>query len=172
SLARRAEQLRWVHFFTAGIPESWRDLHGIELTTSLGLTAGSVAEHGLFLALAGVRGVSAEGFRTWQPDRLAVARVPAEMQALVVGYGAVGRELCRRFAPLFGSVRALSRTGRSGEPVEVWPFERAGEAFAAADLVALAVPLSEESRALLSPASFLAALRPGVLIVNLARGEL
>ena len=172
ALARRAERLRWVHFFTAGVPESWRDIQGIELTTSVGLTAGSVAEHGLFLALAGLRGAVAGGFRSWDPDTMAVARVPGEMQALVVGYGAVGRELCRRLAPLFASVRALSRTGRMGEAVEVWPFERAGQAFFEADLVALAVPLSAESRALLSPARFFAALRPGALIVNVARGEL
>jgi phosphoglycerate dehydrogenase-like enzyme len=159
ALARRAADLRWVHFFTSGIPEGWTGL-AVEVTSSTGVLARSVAEHGLFLALAGVRGARADSFATWDAERMTIARDPAAMQALVVGQGAVGRELCRLLAPLFASVRALARAGAAA----------AGEAFAAADLVVLALPLSDESRALV--ASAFAALRPDVILVNLARGEL
>lgn len=167
ALARRAPDLRWVHFFTSGIPESWRG-GALEVTSSAGATADSVAEHGLFLVLAGLRGARAGSFTGWDPEALAVARAPADLTALVFGHGEVGARLARLLEPLFGAVVSLSRRARG----EVRELAAAAELLPAAGVVVLALPLSPESRAFFVPERFFARLAPDVLIVNLARGEL
>jgi phosphoglycerate dehydrogenase-like enzyme len=168
ALARRAPELRWVHFFTSGVPESWRDAGAIAVTSSAGLNADSVAEHGLFLILAGLRGATVEGLRRWDPEAFAVARAPRDLTAVIFGHGAIGRHLARLLGPVFGTVVSISRTARDG----ALPFARAAEVVPAADVIVLALPLSEESRALFLPESFFARLRPDVTLVNLARGRL
>jgi len=174
-MARRAERLRWVHFFTSGIPESWLKIAAqggpVAVTSAEGLNAHSVAEHGLFLALAALRGLKRESFAPgrWDPDAaFEVARAPGELTAGVVGHGAVGQRLSLLLRPLFGEVRVLTRTARPG----VQTFADADSFFAACDFLFLAVPLVAETRALFHSPRFIAALRPRACIVNLARGEL
>jgi phosphoglycerate dehydrogenase-like enzyme len=55
AMIRGAPDLSWVHFFTAGMPESWRS---VRITTTSSASAPSVAEHALFLALAALRGAT------------------------------------------------------------------------------------------------------------------
>jgi phosphoglycerate dehydrogenase-like enzyme len=173
ALARRAERLRWVHFFTAGVPEGWAGL-GVEVTSAGGVNADSVAEHGLFLALAGLRGLRADSLsRGWSPEAYGVARAPGGRAATVLGHGEVGRRLARLLVPLFAEVRAVSREPRAGAPgVTPLGVARLREALAGAALVALALPLSTETRALLAPGRFFEALAPDVCLINVARGEL
>jgi phosphoglycerate dehydrogenase-like enzyme len=173
ALARRAKQLRWVHFFTSGVPEGWGAAN-VEVTSASGQNADSVAEHGLFLALCALRGVRRDSLRAgWDPKAFDVARSPARLGATVVGYGAIGRRLARLLVPIFGTVRAVARSRREAEPgVELYPAERLDEALEGAGLVALALPLTSETRALLAPERLFSRLRPDVCLVNLSRGEL
>ena len=173
ALARRAKQLRWVHFFTAGVPVSWRDA-SVEVTCASGVNADSVAEHGLFLALCGLRGLRSDSLRGgWDPDAFEVARSPQKLGAAVLGYGEVGRRIARLLVPIFGTVRAVARTPRPADAgVELYPSDRIGEALAGAGLVVLALPLTSETRALLAPERLHSLLRPDVCLVNLSRGEL
>lgn len=173
SVARRAKNLRWVHFFTAGAPEAW-SATDIDVTCASGINADSVAEHGLFLALCGLRGLRTDSLRAgWEPAAFDIARAPARLDATVLGYGAVGRRLARLLVPIFGSVRAVARSTREVDAgVELVSADRLDEALEGADLLALALPLSTETRALLSPERLFPKLRPDVLLLNLARGEL
>jgi phosphoglycerate dehydrogenase-like enzyme len=173
ALARRAERLRWVHFFTAAVPEGWR-ASPVEVTSAAGVNADSVAEHGLFLALAALRGLRADSLaRGWDPAAFELARAPGAMVATVLGHGHVGRRLARLLVPLFGAVRAVARTAGEADPgVELFPAGRLGEALAGAALVVLALPLTAETRALLAPDRLFPVLHPEACLINLARGEL
>jgi phosphoglycerate dehydrogenase-like enzyme len=91
---------------------------------------------------------------------------------LIVGFGPIGREVARR-AKAFG-VRTLV-VRRSPETSDI--ADEAGtladlKAFAArADVVVLACPLNAETRNM-ADAGFFDALKPGALLVNIARGGL
>jgi phosphoglycerate dehydrogenase-like enzyme len=174
ALARGATELRWVHFFTAGVPESWRaeSLRPIQVTSASGVSAESVAEHGLFLALAALRGLGRSSLLRWDPEGFAVARSPRSSTAGIVGYGPVGQRLAELLAPLFGSLQVLTRTPRPEAPLPVFTWDDADAFFARAHFLFLAVPLTDSTRELLGSPRFFAALRPDVCLVNLARGEL
>jgi phosphoglycerate dehydrogenase-like enzyme len=86
---------------------------------------------------------------------------------LVVGHGAIGRALEPRLRALEMDVVGITRSGRdgtrtTGELPDLLP---------GADVVVLLAPLTEETRCL-ADAGFLAAMRPGALLVNGGRGGL
>ena len=178
AVARRAPELRWVHLWTAGMPEAFAELASerLRITSAAGINASSVAEHALFLVLAGLRGVRAGSLEAGQfsPSRFAVARAPHELEAVVIGHGHVGRHLERLLRPLFRRVRVLSRTPRAaheGAP-EVESLERLAEVVSVSDVVVLALPLTHETRSMLHAHSFYESLKSQVCLVNVARGEL
>jgi phosphoglycerate dehydrogenase-like enzyme len=178
ALARRAPALRWVHAWTAGLPESWYALAGerLRLTTSAGLNAHSVAEHALLFVLAALRGVRASSFatRAFEPGHYEVARAPGRMRASVIGHGHVGQRLVALLRPLFGELRVVSRTprpSRDGSP-DVLGFEALLDVVRESDVIVLCLPLTADTRAALLAPTFYAALRPDVSLVNVARGEL
>lgn len=91
---------------------------------------------------------------------------------LIVGYGPIGREIAKR-AKVFGARTTIVR--RSPETSEL--ADRAGtladlpKLAADADVVVLACPLNAETRGF-ADAAFFASLKPGALLVNIARGAL
>jgi D-3-phosphoglycerate dehydrogenase len=178
AMARRAPELRWVHLWTAGVPEAFRELASdrLRITSAAGINASSVAEHALFLVLAGLRGVRAASFaaQEFAPERFAVARPPHELDALVIGHGHVGQRVERLLQPLFRQVRVVSRTAREAQDdaPAVGGFDRLADALSMSDVVVLALPLTRESRAALHTPSFYASLKKQVCLVNVARGEL
>jgi glyoxylate reductase len=104
----------------------------------------------------GVAAVRAGEWLTWEPDWLLGRDVHGATLA-IVGAGRIGRAVARR-AEGFGMDVVL--VGRDGalEP-----------ALARADFVSLHVPLSDETRHLVSD-GFLAAMKPTAYLVNTARG--
>jgi phosphoglycerate dehydrogenase-like enzyme len=176
AMVKSAKELRAVHFFTSGIPESWQRIESENenekkkknirvTTTQSGSSARSVAEHALFLTTALLRGAtrsSSFASSTWAPDRSPfVPRAAETMRACIFGAGAIGSEIAKLFAPLFASVTAVGRAQSAD-----WQ-----RLLADNDVVVLALPLSAETRALLSSDFFLA-LRPGTLLINVASGAL
>jgi glycerate dehydrogenase len=68
-------------------------------------------------------------------------------------------------------VHALSRSGRSEEPVDwLGTPERLDELLAAADVLVVAVPLTRATRGVIG-ARELGLMKPDAILVNLARGE-
>lgn len=185
ALMRRAPRLRTLHFLTAGVPAGWTTLTEarpeLRVTRSSGINADGVAEHGLFLMLALLRGVSVPALSRWEPTEFGHARAPGKLRCGVVGAGPIGAELARLAQPLFAEVRVMSQTARpalearspSGAAVPlgaVTGFDRAAEFFAWADVLVLALPATPETEALYTETLF-ACLRDDVLLVNLGRGE-
>jgi phosphoglycerate dehydrogenase-like enzyme len=146
---------------------------GVVVTSTPGANAVAVAELALALMLALMRRV-AEGDRLvrgggWAP--LPGVQLAGRTVGLL-GLGAVGGELARRLGALGCRVIAhdpafdAAAAGERG--AELAPAERV---VAEADVLSLHVPVTAATRGMVD-ASFLAAMRPGALLVNTARGEL
>lgn len=89
----------------------------------------------------------------------------------IVGLGRIGLAVARRAAALGMHVMGCNRSSRSpGEGVaEVLPWERLDDMLARADFVVLACALSPETEGLVD-ARRLSLMKPGAVLVNLARG--
>ena len=138
--------------------------------------ADSCAELAVLLLLALARqldqsrAVLAE--RRW-PDR-PVGRSLLDATVLIVGLGAIGTAVARRlgpFGPRLLGVRARPQAGGPGELAMVAGADRLHELLGEADAVVCCAMLHNGNTGLFGPAEF-AAMKPGVLFVNVARGGL
>jgi phosphoglycerate dehydrogenase-like enzyme len=118
------------------------------------------------LTLASLRqipaAVRAQSRSAWEHER---AEALADKTVLIVGYGAVGAAVERRLAGFECEVLRVARTARDGvSGLDALPALLPG-----ADVVVLTVPMTDETRGL-ADAAFLARMRDGALLVNVARG--
>ncbi|WP_035840719.1 2-hydroxyacid dehydrogenase [Kitasatospora azatica] len=165
------ERLRVVQTQTAGVDDILPHLPaGVTLCNARGVHDASTAELAVALTLAAlrdipgfVRGQDAEQWRAGFYPALADKRV------LIVGYGSVGAAIEARLRPFEVEVERVARTARATEYGPVRPLAELPALLPRADVVILAVPLSEQTRGLVD-AAFLAALPDGALLVNVARG--
>lgn len=178
--AQGAAALRWLHVFNAGVdhPVFQRLMaQGVRLTTSAGASAAPIAQTALagllFLARGLPHYLDAQRRRSWEalpreqtPEDLAVQTL------VVVGLGAIGRELARLARALGMYVVGVRRTPRApSDPVdELHPPEHLPELLPRADWLALTVPLTAETRRLVDAAA-LARLPRGARLINVGRGE-
>jgi len=88
---------------------------------------------------------------------------------LLVGYGAIGKEIERMLAPFHVQMLRVARTARS-EP-EVHAVADLDSLLPRAEVVILILPCTPESRALIGSRQ-LALMRQGALLVNAARGPI
>lgn len=147
---------------------------GVLIANTPGTNARSVAELALGLALAVARRIPAadQSLRAGQTGFRDGARF-AEISggtALVVGWGATGGIVGTMLHHGFG-MRVLAHSPRP--PREDWA-QHAPDlhaALAQADLVSLHAPLRAETRNMMDAAAF-AAIKPGAILVNMARAGL
>ncbi|GAB6986354.1 2-hydroxyacid dehydrogenase [Nocardioides pyridinolyticus] len=163
----RMASLEVVQTLTAGVDNVRAHVpDGVLLCNGRGIHDTSTAELALTLTLASLRGVP--GFVCDQDrHRWATGWHPAlaDKRVLIVGYGAVGEAVERRLLPFEVEVVRVARRARDG----VHPIADLPRLLPDADVVVLVVPLTEETRGLVD-ADFLAAMRDGALLVNVARG--
>ncbi|MDD2547494.1 MAG: NAD(P)-dependent oxidoreductase, partial [Burkholderiaceae bacterium] len=172
-------RLQWVHTASAGIDyyPSW--LFDVpQVTCSRGVAAVPIAEFVLHALLEQAKQLG--GRRVGDPTQWqqvfgrAVAEPMGGLQGQtlgLVGYGAIGREVARR-AQAFGmQVLAWRRSTAPIEEPGVQTAHSLPELLAAAHHVVLAVPATPETRHLIH-AQALAQARPGLHLVNIARGSL
>jgi phosphoglycerate dehydrogenase-like enzyme len=88
---------------------------------------------------------------------------------LMVGYGAIGKEIERMLAPFNVDLLLMARTART-EPL-VHPVAELDHLLPNADIVVLILPLTEDSRGLIGSRQ-LALMRQGALLVNAGRGPI
>ena len=91
---------------------------------------------------------------------------------LIIGMGAIGSETARRARAFEAHVTGVRRHPTGDEPVDamIAPAE-VPAALSAADVVVLAAPATPETENLVDD-SFLSAMKPGAVLVNVARGKL
>lgn len=145
----------------------------IAVARASGANARAVAEHALTLMLALARHLPALARTTaegeWERNRWTGEQLDRKTLGLI-GFGLIGRQLA-------GMGRALCREVLVFDPfADVKEIEAAGarpatlkEVRGGADILSLHCPLTPETREMIN-AEFLAAMRPGAMIINTARG--
>jgi len=178
-----AKNLRWIHSASAGVEANLFPAlvtSDVVLTNSAGLHAVAIPEHVLATMLALARNfvVAMRLQRERQWDRFAVISGSGGIRELegsnlaILGAGAIGRALAHKAAALGMHVRVLRR--RSERPVpgaeQVLGPEALHSLLGWADFVALAVPLTAQTRHLIGAAE-LRAMRSDGFLINIARGD-
>ncbi|GAA5212391.1 2-hydroxyacid dehydrogenase [Streptomyces thinghirensis] len=144
---------------------------GVRLCNARGVHEASTAELTLALILASLRGVPdfvraqdrgewLGGFRPALADR----------KVLIVGYGSIGAAIEDRLAPFeVAPVVRVARSARTTARGPVHPLTELPALLPEADVVVISTPLTEATRGLAN-AGFLARMKDGALLVNVARG--
>ena len=177
--AQSASNLKWLHVFNAGVdnPVFQRFLaRGVRLTTSSGSTAKPIAQTAIGGMIMLSRGFPAwaesQRRHAWEPQR---GRAPADLQTqtmVVLGLGAIGSEIARLARAIGLHVIGVRRSPRrDDDPVDemVSPSQLTA-VLPRADWVALACPLTDETRHIIN-AEAIARLPRGARLLNIARGD-
>lgn len=170
-------RLRWIQSSAAGMDHclvpSVID-SDITVTSASGVLADQVAEHAIALMTGWCRSLPAF-FRAQQKQEY-VRRPTRDLTRStvgIVGLGGVGRRLVELLRPF--QVRILATDMfpvDKPEGVEsLWPADRLNDLLAAVDRVVLCVPLNDSTRRMIDRAA-LGRMKPGALLVNVARGPL
>ncbi|MCZ9343056.1 dihydrofolate reductase, partial [Streptomyces sp. TRM76130] len=94
----------------------------------------------------------------------------ADKNVLVVGYGAIGAAIEDRLVPFeVERVMRVARSARTTARGPVHPLAELPDLLPRADVVILSTPLTEDTRHLVD-SGFLARMKDGALLVNVARG--
>jgi len=179
-----AKKLKWLHSTAAGVAQlMYPELRqsGIAVTNASGVHTIPIAEHVLGLLLALARRFPSsfrhQAARHWgQQDIWDEPVKPRELRGatlLLVGLGAIGREIARLARALGMRVAAVTRSGRdlTGVTDLVVPPIELDALLAQADFVVLAAPETPETHHLID-AQRLARMKPSAYLVNVARGSL
>ncbi len=143
---------------------------GVRLCNARGVHEASTAELALTLVLASLRGVP-RFVRGQDNEKWYSGFYPAlaDRRVLIVGYGAIGAAVEDRLAAFECEVARVARSARDAPRGPVHALAELPALLPSADVVVLTTPLTERTRGLVD-ASFLAAMKDGALLVNVARG--
>jgi phosphoglycerate dehydrogenase-like enzyme len=165
----RMPRLSVIQLLSAGV-ESWLPAvpPGVVLCNGRGIHGGPTAE----LAIAGLlavlrqlpRFVEQQRDRVWQATEV---HSLDGMRVLVLGAGDIGQRVASVVRLLDAEATLVARHQRPGvEPIAALP-----ELLAQHDVVVVALPLTAETEGLVD-AAFLAAMRDGAVLINIARGKI
>jgi phosphoglycerate dehydrogenase-like enzyme len=168
-----APSIEWVHVLGTGVDGFPFDALGDRLLScSRGAAAVAIAEWTLAVMLAYEKSLP-ESWIDEPPAHWSTASLGtlAGRTVGLVGLGAIGTEVARRALAFDATVVAFRRTAVPPPWPGVEVVEGLREVLARADHVVVAAPATEETHHLMDSAAF-AALKPGVHLVNVARGRL
>jgi phosphoglycerate dehydrogenase-like enzyme len=169
------KSVRVVQTLSAGIDHVLPGLgalpSGVRLCNAKGVHEASTAELALALVLASLRGiprfVAGQDEEEW---RSGFYPALAGKSVLIVGYGSIGAAIEDRLVPFeCARVARVARSARTTERGEVHAMGDLPALLPDADIVILSTPLNEGTKGL-AGAEFLAGLKDGALLVNVARG--
>ena len=168
ALMAHMPNLRVVQLLTAGYDNALRFLPpGVTLCNAGGVHDASTAELGVGLILASQRGIDVFARSMPQGAWLHARRESlADRTVLIVGAGGIARALRARLEPFEVSVTLVGQTARG----DVHAASDLLGLLPSADIVVLAVPLTDRTQGMVST-DFLARMKDGALLVNLARGS-
>lgn len=175
--ADRFPNLSYVQLTSAGfdrVPvEAFRS-RGIRLNNARGVYSIPMAE----FALAGVLQLykktvffrENQKLHRWEKHRQLLEL--AGKTVCILGCGSVGTECARRFRAFGCQVNGVDLFPRENPDYnEMYPLEKLNIVLARADVVVLTLPLTEDTRHLMDSKCF-AAMKPGAVLVNIARGAI
>lgn len=169
--------LRYLQLTSAGLDriplEAMRE-KGIEIHNARGVFSIPMAEHALWGVLTlyrqGAAFLRQQADSNWEKRRGLKELFGSTV--CVVGTGNVGATCAERFRAFGCKVIGVNRTVRETPAFdEVYPMRQLDEALACSDVVVLTIALTEETRGLMNAERF-AKMKPGAVLVNIARGAL
>ncbi len=181
-LLDQAPNLVWVQAMSAGV-EQYMDLEPIAdgrvvFTNMRAVHGPAIAEHAFAMLLALTRNLRAysesQTLGRWQRESSGPEPITLTGRTLlVVGLGGIGTEIAQRAHGL--GMRVIA-TRRSQTPAPAFVARLGGaeellEFLAEADVAAICVPLTDQTRGLFDSRAF-QAMKPGSYLVNIARGEI
>jgi phosphoglycerate dehydrogenase-like enzyme len=180
-LLQRAPRLKWVQGTSTGIGQAVKrfgwDKSDVVFTTAGGVHPGPLAEFCVMAMLMFVKDafrMAAEKERKhW--ERYAGTELRGKTLA-VIGLGRNGREVARLARCLGMRVIGTKRNVEGFEPTSLgverlYPWTGLHPMLSRADFVALCVPHTQETEGLVGEAE-IAAMKPGAVLINVARGTI
>jgi phosphoglycerate dehydrogenase-like enzyme len=174
-LERPSGRLKWVHVLSAGIDRSVARLGSAPpfRMTRTSIHAAAMREYVLATMLAFTKRLGhwqrEQAARRWQPDVLDLIE---GKHLVVVGTGAIGSGVAEAARALGLRVTGVSRSGASRPAFEtVVETARWLDVLPVADFLVLAAPLTPATRQLVDRRA-LSILKPGAILINIARGAL
>lgn len=181
ALLENASRLRFVQSISAGVnqyDQAAFNAKGVRLASAQGVNEIAVAEHAMALMLGLKRhihiGRDNQARQFWRPmiaDLGAREDELAGKTLLIVGYGRIGAQLAK-LAKAFDMRVIGTRRNTSGDrgPADTLvPIARLADVLPEADVVALTCPLTPETTGLINASAF-ARMKPGAILINVARG--
>lgn len=164
--------LGFVQLATSGLDyfPSWL-WHAMPVASARGSTAESIAEFALAAIFAAAKALPQVWIDTPEHWRQRPLAAVAGSTLGLFGFGSIARELAPKAQALGMQVLALRRSAQPLAVPGVEPVADLHELFARADHLLLAVPLTEQTRQVID-AQVLAAAKPGLHLINIARGAL
>ncbi len=181
-LIARAPRLCFIQSISAGVDQYDRAAlaqAGIRLASAAGVNANAVAEHAMGLILALARRLPEardnQARRVWRGMISDLAQREDELAGktlLIVGLGRIGSRLARLAKAFDMRVIATRRDPAAGGGAAdvVGGMEALNRLLPEADYVALTCPLTPQTERLMNAETF-ALMKPGVALVNVARGR-
>jgi phosphoglycerate dehydrogenase-like enzyme len=143
----------------------------VQVAGNVGAFGPFVSEHAIALALAAARDLRAAGemVRTGRLRPAPVQRLLYRSTVVILGYGAIGREIARRLKPFEVRIIGLNRDGAPSDGAdEMYSADRLREAVARGDFVFEVRPLHRGTRETIGKEE-LEAMRPDAIFVNVGR---
>ena len=171
-----AADLRFVQLVSAGADS-------VDFTTippaalvagNVGAYAEPIAEHVMAMTLSLAKRLPAgqAALARGEFDRSTPSRTLHGAVCAILGYGGIGQATARLMRAFGAQIQAVNSTGRASEAVE-WAGTLADldQLLAAADVLVIAIPLTAATRGLIGPRE-LGLMKPGAILVNVARGAI
>lgn len=169
--------LKYIQLTSAGldrVPVEYIRSHGIELHNASGVYSIPMAEWTIMRILELYKNADRlyenQVNHRWEKDR--TWKELAGKTACIVGYGAYGAETAKRLKAFDVKVLAVNRTAKESQWVDAFfPLEQLECCLGQADIVILAIALTDATRQLMNKAR-LNSMKPGAILINAARGGL
>ena len=174
-----APNLNWIQALSAGVDRIITSQYAdklkekkVTITNVRGLHRDIIAEHTLALMLSFTRRLPdfyrQQQRRVWK--RLQVDYL-GDKKLVVLGLGAIGKEIARRAAAFNMTVAGVKRSPEEVPGVaEIYSPDQLPEAFRGADFIAAILPLTAETRQMLGEEEF-AAMPDNAVFINVGRGK-
>lgn len=179
-----ARKLKWLHATAAGVDQLMYPAlraSAVAVTNASGVHSIPMAEHvvGTIIALAR-RLPTAVRYQSWHhwaqqeiwDEPIRPRELPGQV-LLLIGFGAIGREVAKRVRPLGMKIWACTRSGINDSPDldRIVPPAQLDELLHQADFVVLAAPETPETRGMMNEQR-LRQMKPTAFLINVARGSL
>ena len=169
--------LKYIQLTSAGmdrVPMDYIRSNGITIRNAAGVYSVPMAEWTVLRLLELYKNAPAlldhQGAARWEKDRSWLEL--AGQTACIVGFGAYGMETAKRLKAFGMNILAVNRSRKDNPFVDQWyPLDGLDEALAKANVVVLAIALTEETRDLMDRER-LENMKANAVLINAARGGL